>query len=234
MTVQKSTFSVAATGTAPLGYQWRKNGTAISGATSSSYTTPATTASDDRALFSVVVNNSAGNATSSTATLNVGAAAGVVAVQVKATYQYPRKHSTVCGNGYRHLEHGGDVERDWHGLQRRSVWYDFWWGPLHATGEYALARNTSCDRDQRGGPNQISIGECDPRLGNGYFAEHQSIQCICSYCRHELFLGDSDRNRTRRLRGACLAQAAAAPPAGRSQRTRHRLSIRAPVLPRKR
>jgi hypothetical protein len=86
------------------------------------------------------------------------------------------------------------VERDWHGLQRRSVWYDFWWGPLHATGEHALARNTSCDRDQRGGPNQISIGECDPRLGNSDFAEHQSVECICSYRRHELFLGDSDRN----------------------------------------
>lgn len=86
------------------------------------------------------------------------------------------------------------MERDWHGLQRRGVWYDFWWGPLHATGEHALARNTSCDRDQRGGPNQISIGERDPRLGNGDFAEHQSIQRICSYCRHELFLGDSDRN----------------------------------------
>lgn len=81
-TGQKATFSIAATGTAPLGYQWRKNGTAISGATSSSYTTPATTASDDRALFSVVVNNSVGNATSSPATLNVGAATGAVTVQV--------------------------------------------------------------------------------------------------------------------------------------------------------
>src|SRR4029077_14776994 len=43
---QTATFTVAATGTAPLSYQWRKNGTAISGATSSTYTTPATTSSD--------------------------------------------------------------------------------------------------------------------------------------------------------------------------------------------
>ena len=92
-TGQKATFSVAATGTAPLGYQWRKNGTAISGATSSSYTTPATTASDDHALFSVVVSNSAGNATSSTATLNVGAT-GVVAVQVTPSNVSVPKGST--------------------------------------------------------------------------------------------------------------------------------------------
>src|SRR2546422_2254966 len=43
---QSATFSVAASGTAPLSYQWRKNGTAISGATSASYTTPATTTAD--------------------------------------------------------------------------------------------------------------------------------------------------------------------------------------------
>ncbi len=40
---QTATFSVTATGTAPLSYQWQKNGAAISGATSSSYTTPAET-----------------------------------------------------------------------------------------------------------------------------------------------------------------------------------------------
>ncbi len=46
---QAASFSVAATGTAPLGYQWKKNGTAISGATASNYTTPATTSSDNGA-----------------------------------------------------------------------------------------------------------------------------------------------------------------------------------------
>src|SRR5207253_2345910 len=70
-TGQTATFSVTATGTAPLNYQWRKNGAAISGATSSSYTTPATTSSDTGAQFTVVVTNSAGNVTSSAATLTV-------------------------------------------------------------------------------------------------------------------------------------------------------------------
>jgi len=71
---QTANFSVAATGTAPLSYQWQKNGAAISGATSASYTTPATTAADSGAKFAVVVSNTAGNVTSSAAALTVNAA----------------------------------------------------------------------------------------------------------------------------------------------------------------
>ena len=71
---QTATFSVAASGTAPLTYQWKKNNVNISGATSSSYTTPATTTSDSGAQFTVTVSNSAGNVTSSPATLTVNAA----------------------------------------------------------------------------------------------------------------------------------------------------------------
>jgi O-glycosyl hydrolase len=71
---QTATFSVAASGTAPFTYQWSKNGAAISGATGSSYTTPATATADSGSTFSVVVTNSAGSATSSNATLTVNAA----------------------------------------------------------------------------------------------------------------------------------------------------------------
>src|SRR3989475_1681210 len=71
---QTASFTVAATGTAPLSYQWNKNGTAITGATSSSYTTPATTSSDNGAQFTVAVSNTAGNVTSNAATLTVNAA----------------------------------------------------------------------------------------------------------------------------------------------------------------
>jgi len=70
---QTATFSVAAAGTAPLSYQWRMNGTAISGATSSTYTTPATTTSESLAQFTVVVTDGAGSATSSAAILTVNA-----------------------------------------------------------------------------------------------------------------------------------------------------------------
>ncbi len=72
---QTATFSVTASGTAPLGYQWAKNGAAISGATGASYTTPATTSTDNGSQFVVTVSNSAGSVTSSAAILTVNAAA---------------------------------------------------------------------------------------------------------------------------------------------------------------
>ena len=81
---QTATFTVTATGTAPLSYQWQKNGANIAGATSSSYTTPATTASDSGSMFRVVVTNSAGSATSNAATLTVNPAPAP-AIQVNPT-----------------------------------------------------------------------------------------------------------------------------------------------------
>jgi hypothetical protein len=71
---QTATFSVAASGTAPLSYQWRKNSANIAGANAASYTTPATTAADNNTKFDVVVSNTAGNLTSSQATLTVSSA----------------------------------------------------------------------------------------------------------------------------------------------------------------
>jgi hypothetical protein len=68
---QTATFSATATGSTPLSYQWQKNGTAISGATSASHTTPPVTVADNGATFLVVVSNSAGSATSNPATLTV-------------------------------------------------------------------------------------------------------------------------------------------------------------------
>lgn len=72
---QTVTFSVTAAGTAPLSYQWKKGDSNIASATSSSYTTPATTIGDSGSLFTVTVTNSAGAVTSSAATLTVNAAA---------------------------------------------------------------------------------------------------------------------------------------------------------------
>ena len=71
---QSATFSVTAAGTAPLSYQWQKGTTEIAGATSASYTTAATTTSDNGTQYRVMVSNSQGNATSTSVTLSVNIA----------------------------------------------------------------------------------------------------------------------------------------------------------------
>src|SRR5579872_5569491 len=52
---QTATFTVTATGTAPLSYQWQKNSVNISGAMSASYVTPVTVSADNGATFRVMV-----------------------------------------------------------------------------------------------------------------------------------------------------------------------------------
>ena len=68
---QAATFSVSATGASPLSFQWLKNGSAISGAVSASYTTPPVSMADNGEMFSVTVMNSLGSQTSNPATLTV-------------------------------------------------------------------------------------------------------------------------------------------------------------------
>lgn len=68
---QTATFSVQAAGSSPLSYQWKKNGVAISGANSDTYTTEATAVSDNNGSYSVTVSNSAGTVTSDSASLIV-------------------------------------------------------------------------------------------------------------------------------------------------------------------
>src|SRR5207248_2274335 len=96
---QTATFAVVASGTTPLTYQWRKNGTAISGATSSSYTTAATTSSDNGAQFTVVVSNVAGSATSNAATLTVNAAAVTPSIATEATSEEETTRHTAAFAG---------------------------------------------------------------------------------------------------------------------------------------
>ncbi|AYB35114.1 carbohydrate-binding protein [Chryseolinea soli] len=69
---QPVTFSVTATGTTPLSYQWQKNNVSIAGATGSSYTI-ASTQSSDAGAYRVIVSNAAGSVTSAAATLVVNA-----------------------------------------------------------------------------------------------------------------------------------------------------------------
>jgi len=69
------TFSLVATGSPTLSYQWYKNGTAINGATGASTTFAAQTA-DNGALFFGRVINPFGNVSSSSATLTVSGLSG--------------------------------------------------------------------------------------------------------------------------------------------------------------
>ena len=69
---QPATFAVQASGTPSPLLQWYRNGVMIAGATSATYTTPATIAGDDGAKFYAVATNSINPpATSQTATLHV-------------------------------------------------------------------------------------------------------------------------------------------------------------------
>ncbi|MBI5769404.1 MAG: immunoglobulin domain-containing protein [Verrucomicrobia bacterium] len=65
-----ATFTVVATGTAPLSYQWSRNGTALAGATAATLTL-ANAQPDDLGTYTVRVTNSAGSVTSSAASLNL-------------------------------------------------------------------------------------------------------------------------------------------------------------------
>ena len=65
------TFSVVATGTAPLAYQWYKDGASIPSATLNAYSISGVLAGDSGAYL-VRVSNGAGSATSSNAFLNLG------------------------------------------------------------------------------------------------------------------------------------------------------------------
>jgi len=70
------TFSVSASGTAPLSYQWKKNGINISGATSPTLTLN-NVSSSDTGSYTCVVSNSCGNVESQAATLTINQAPSI-------------------------------------------------------------------------------------------------------------------------------------------------------------
>lgn len=81
-TGSSTTLSVVASGTAPLSYQWYKGGAVIADATASSLTLT-NIQPTDAGSYTVVVTNSAGNATSDAATISV--TPGIVTQPVSVT-----------------------------------------------------------------------------------------------------------------------------------------------------
>ena len=67
--LQPASFSVTATGAAPLRFEWRRNGILIAGATSATLTITSALAADHNAKYSAVVTNGVGSATSTEAVL---------------------------------------------------------------------------------------------------------------------------------------------------------------------
>src|ERR1700687_4294770 len=134
-----ATLSVTASGTGSLAYQWSKNGTAISGATSLSYTTPPTTSADNGAQFIVVVSDSSGHsATSKTATLTVITNAGVFIPTGSLTTARYRATANLLPNG-RVLIAGG-LDATGSALSSAEL-YDPAAGIFTATGSMATARD---------------------------------------------------------------------------------------------
>lgn len=102
-----ATFSVTATGGGTLSYQWLRNDVAVSGATNASYTTAATTAADDGALYSVAVKNGAGATYSAMVPLTVTSAPSVL-LQPASQYVTDGRSATFAVIGS-----GGDLTYQW-------------------------------------------------------------------------------------------------------------------------
>jgi NHL repeat len=77
---QPASFTVAATGTAPLAYQWQRNGADIAGATAAIYSIAITAPTDTGASFRAIVSDVAGTATSNDAMLSVTTAPPVLTI----------------------------------------------------------------------------------------------------------------------------------------------------------
>jgi glucose/arabinose dehydrogenase len=77
---QTATFTVMASGTPPLSYQWRRNNVDIPGANSASYNTDPVTLGDNGTQFRVIVSNAFSSEASNLATLTVlpGTASGLM------------------------------------------------------------------------------------------------------------------------------------------------------------
>src|ERR1700736_1437064 len=83
------TFTVSASGLAPIQYQWQRDGTNITGANSAGYVLPVVSQADTGARFSVIVSNNLGSLTSNEATLTVppgGAPTAAITSPVNGTF----------------------------------------------------------------------------------------------------------------------------------------------------
>ena len=142
-------FAVAATGTGPFNYQWRKNSAPISGASSATFSIASVLVSD-AAEYTVTVSNPGGNATSQPATLTVNTLGGTIVtrqitqtgtnffvtvtiIPPVGTPVYLVEEFVPAGFTARDISNSGSLDA----LNGRVVWGPFWDG-LTRTLAYTL------------------------------------------------------------------------------------------------
>jgi hypothetical protein len=99
---QPASFTVAASGTAPLQYQWQRNGQVISSATSPTLTLTSTNSADNGAVFRAMVSNATGSVLSNGATLTVlanAAPTGTITAPANGTTYGGGQTFTFSGTG---------------------------------------------------------------------------------------------------------------------------------------
>jgi sugar lactone lactonase YvrE len=92
-----ATFTVTATGDAPLRYQWFRNGTEVSGAVQASYTLATAALQDSGSRWSVRLTNDAGSVTSADAVLTVAPAP--IPIGISLTAGHPGGPGNLDGKG---------------------------------------------------------------------------------------------------------------------------------------
>ncbi len=119
---QSVIFRVGATGSAPLAFQWRRNGSPIAGATGSSYTRSNIQLADNGAFFDVIVSNAFGMATSNAAQLTV-----TLNALPSASITQPVSGTTYAGGNV--ISYGGTGNDAEDGVLPPSAFT--WWVNLH-------------------------------------------------------------------------------------------------------
>ena len=152
-------FTVAASGTAPLSYQWRLNGANLGGATSATLSLTGVTAGQ-AGSYTCVVTNVAGSATSSAATLTVNAPG-------------PEHHDPAGepdGDGGGECEFHGGGER--HHAVELSMAVE--WGEPRRRDE----RDVEFDRSDRGSGRQLQL--CGDQRGRQCHQQCGDLDRQCS------------------------------------------------------
>jgi len=88
-----ASFSVSASGTSPITYQWKKNGSIINGATNNTYTTPILNSSDNGNTYQCDLTNCDGTISSNIATVSVTNSCDAVGIT-----QQPQNQISNVGN----------------------------------------------------------------------------------------------------------------------------------------